>query len=209
MSARSLGARGALRGALPGARKKSASEPAGLQPPPGRSAPTPARDRGGRGAAHAPPVVVALPPHAIRARAKRSHTQRRACQAPPVAQPHTLLLPIPLPGLPPLTDARLRTTPPAVRARAAQARSPNRAVAQARGGRASPWPGRLRPGGNCPKTSGRGRPSCTITAAGAKEGFGSASSSFCSRKAPLLCPPLLFPLPNRLSGAVVLASTAK
>jgi len=70
------------------------------------------------------------------ARAKQSHTQRRTCQAPPVALPHTLPLPIPLPGLPPLTDARLRSTTPAVRAYAAQARSHNRAVAQARGGRA-------------------------------------------------------------------------
>jgi hypothetical protein len=39
------------------------------------------------------------------ARAKQSHTQRRTYQAPPVARPHTLPLPIPLPGLPPLTDA--------------------------------------------------------------------------------------------------------
>jgi len=39
------------------------------------------------------------------ARAKRSHTQRRACQAPPVALPHALPLPIALPILPPLTDA--------------------------------------------------------------------------------------------------------
>lgn len=39
------------------------------------------------------------------ARAKRSHTQRRTCQAPPVALPHTLPPPIPLPVLPLLTDA--------------------------------------------------------------------------------------------------------
>jgi Putative transposase of IS4/5 family (DUF4096) len=39
------------------------------------------------------------------ARAKQSHTQRRTCQAPPVARPHTLPLPIPLPLLPLLTDA--------------------------------------------------------------------------------------------------------
>jgi hypothetical protein len=68
----------------------------------------------------------------------------------------------------------------------------------------SGWLGRPRPGDNCPKTSGRGRPSCTITVAGAKEGFGSVSSRFCFRKAPLRCLLLLFPLPNDLTGTVVL-----
>ena len=67
-------------------------------------------------------------------------------------------------------------------------------------------PERPRPGGNCPKSSGRGRPSCTITVAGAKEGFGSASSRFCFRTAPLMCLLLLFPLPNNLTGVVVLRS---
>jgi hypothetical protein len=67
----------------------------------------------------------------------------------------------------------------------------------------SGWPGRRRPGDTCPTTSDHGRPSYTITVAGAKEGFGSVSSRFCSRKAPLLCLLWLFPLPNGLSGAVV------
>ena len=73
----------------------------------------------------------------------------------------------------------------------------------------SGWLGRPRPGGTCPKTSDRGRPSCTITVAGAKKGFGSASSRFCSRKAPRICLPLLFPLPNGLSGAVVPSSNLR
>jgi hypothetical protein len=68
----------------------------------------------------------------------------------------------------------------------------------------SGWPGRPQPGGNCPKTSGRGKPSCTITVAGAKQACGSASSRFSSRQAPRMYLPLLFPLPNGLSGAVVL-----
>ena len=87
-------------------------------------------------------------------------------------------------------------------------RSPGEVAKQSNGADAwrqcSGWPGRPRPGGKCPKTSGRGRPSCTITVAGAKQGFGSASSRFCSRTAPRICLPLLFPLPNGLSGAVVL-----
>jgi transposase len=39
------------------------------------------------------------------ARAIHCHTQHRACQAPPVARADVLPLPIPLPGLPALTDA--------------------------------------------------------------------------------------------------------
>jgi hypothetical protein len=90
-------------------------------------------------------------------------------------------------------------------------RSPSEVAEQRSGADAwrqfSGWLGRPRPGGNCPKTSGRGRPSCTITVAGAQKGFGSASSRFCSRNAPRLCLPLLCPLPNGLSGAVVLRAS--
>ena len=93
-------------------------------------------------------------------------------------------------------------------ARCSSPRSPSGVAIQSSGAGAwrqcSGWPVRLRPGDKCLTTSGRGRPSCTITVAGAKEGFGSASSRFCSRKAPRMCLPLLFPLPNGLSGAVVL-----
>ncbi len=39
------------------------------------------------------------------ARSKLCHAQRRACQAPPIALPQALPEPIPLPGLPALTDA--------------------------------------------------------------------------------------------------------
>ena len=42
---------------------------------------------------------------AHQARAKQSHSQRRTCQAPPIAPLHTQPLPILLPGLPLLTDA--------------------------------------------------------------------------------------------------------
>src|SRR5262249_37642629 len=99
-----LGARGARRGALPGARKKSAREPAGLH----LSLAEVRRLLRGIDATEQQRTQLVWWSRFRRthqARAKRSHTQRRTSQAPPVPPPHPLPLPIPLPVLPLLTDA--------------------------------------------------------------------------------------------------------
>src|SRR5262252_3355468 len=99
-----MGARSALRGTPPGARKKSAREPAGLH----LSLAEVRRLLRGIDAAEEQRTHLVWWSRFRRthqARAKRSHTQRRTYQAPRIALPHPLPLPIPLPVLPLLTDA--------------------------------------------------------------------------------------------------------
>jgi len=88
--------------------------------------------------------------------------------------------------------------------------SPNEVVRQTNGvGAWKPCSGLLALpalGVTYPKSSDLGKPWCIITAAGVKTGFGCRSFRFCSRKAPLTRLASLSPLPNGLSGAVVLST---
>src|SRR6266567_2570224 len=93
-------------------------------------------------------------------------------------------------------------------ARCLSQRSPGEVVRQSSG--AGAW--RLccgshvqpRLGVNCPRTSGHGKPWCTIIGAGVKKGSGSGFSRSSSLRTRLLRLASLFPLPDGLSGAVVL-----
>jgi hypothetical protein len=93
-------------------------------------------------------------------------------------------------------------------ARCLSQHSPDEVARQSSGAgawkRCSGWRTRPARGASCPHTSGHGKPSSTTIAAGAKRGSGSGFSRFCFRLSLLLRLAFLLPLPNELTGAVVL-----